>query len=119
MLVGLSLFPTMPRVRAEAAAYDLRDHQHDDRAPTRSTVLVETSRSAVIYCDAFATACRPRSDGICHTVIAIMRPMIRPASAASQAARCSTPSVISTAMIGRVATVKDSARLSPTGVNRC
>ena len=55
--------------------------------------------------------------GICQTAAAISRPTSRPAKAACHAGRFRIPSSTRTVAMGSIATKKDSAKLSPTGVN--
>ncbi len=57
-----------------------------------------------------------RAAGSFHTVTDRIRPVASPARDACQAGRRTTPSSTSTTTIGRAATTKDRARLSPTGV---
>jgi hypothetical protein len=64
-----------------------------------------------------ATLLNASDAGNCHNSIAITRPTIRPASDACQAGRRTMPSATSTVAIGSAATIIDSSRLPPTGVN--
>ena len=58
-----------------------------------------------------------RFTGMLHTAVAISKATARPARAACHAGRFSNPRRTSTVAMGSIATRKDSARLSPTGVN--
>jgi hypothetical protein len=73
-----------------------------------------TGHSAKTAPSAAAASARPA--GIFQTITATASATPSPASAACQAGRLSTPSMMSRVAIGSNATAADSARLSPTGV---
>src|SRR5271154_779229 len=66
-----------------------------------------------------ATELKARDAGKSHTAIAMISPTISPANDACHAGRRMIPSSTRTAATGIAATIKESGRLSATGVSNC
>src|SRR5476649_2866810 len=101
-------YPRTERVEAAGRNGDVVHEQRVDddphHRPERNTAPFDAAANAIC-------AGKP------HTAMAMIKPATRPARAACQAGRLSTPSNMRTVAMGTIATKKDNVRLSPTGVN--